>query len=163
MIGRLGALAFCAVSHGAVAQNVSSICLASGTPAEGYVADIDHADGRHVGIITWPGDPGETHLVRVQFQEPALPFLWRLAEPVLAEMPEIEAQPCAARPVRTLVVTFTDGATARSEASCDGSLLHQMAADILRDAPDPDEEPRPVRTRYDGILDGAADACGRIW
>lgn len=156
------ALAVVCLPCAGVAQVVASICTSTGNATEGHSIETHYADGRMVSVVTYPVVP-QTTVIHSEFAEPVTDFIWGLAEPLLAQMPEVDAVPCDGGGLRTIEVVFSDGARERRATTCRGGPFDDFMFALITGAPTGRSLVKSERTNLPELLDGTSEGCGTDW
>jgi hypothetical protein len=123
----LSAVLFLAACEG---RQAVSICVASGDPAGQVTAAFHGADGIRALLFS-DAERAESTLARDTLDEPIVPQLWLLAEPVMRALPSVEPSPCGDDPRSVVEVAFADGSTITRQTSCTGNALSRVANEVL--------------------------------
>jgi len=112
------------------AREVVSICAAVGDVTATATGAYHDSDGL-IALLTSDADTQEAMLQTASVETPILPELWRMAEPTMRALPEVEASPCGFETEALVSVAFADGSTITRHISCTGNALARVASEVL--------------------------------
>lgn len=149
----------------AQAQDVAYICTTRDNPEEGLYAEIHYPNGQSLSVNAYVDGSQRSEIVRQSAVRSLVPFLWELAEPVLALPPEDvgASENCDARFTETLIVGFSDGTTRRRDEICIDGAINYMGREVIWARPH-DLDVRDVkRDELGQAFEDPAEVCGRDW
>lgn len=146
---------------GCESREIASICVSTGDPAAELRAAFHDADGTRA-ILLSDAETGTVAEIRDTLDPPILTRLWRLAEPTMRALAEVEPSPCGPDTVSAVVVTFADGSSIVRETSCTGNALARVTREVLEASDMERLSETPAAAGVPAPPDTVLAACARL-